>query len=526
MRPRGRLMARKAAACVEALKVMRAEVKAGGTPDRNCQSYELRIAPTTRFVELTDRVGNLSELNAPQDVITCAVKSVAEFVGANVNSNLPQCIPMSEAEFAALSSMFVLGGFFGALFSGPISTSYGRLLAMRITSVFFVFGASLETLAGSVPVMSFGRFLSGVGAGASTVIVPLYISEVAPPKERGLFGSMTQVTINIGILITQTLGFFLSKGSLWRIILAVGAGLGLLQGFGLLFVPESPAWLAAHKEPQKAVRTLQRIRGAGNSISEEIEDWDVSKTAAEEESLLQEPESLSRRGSTNSKASSKSIAHVGFFGVIRDPLYRPAIVAVIGIMFAQQFCGINSIMMYSVSLLHGVVSLSSSALTIMISLINLITTIACAPLADKIGRKACLLLSISGMGTMSLLLALSLRLEIKLLSAIAVLAFVAFFATGLGPVPFMMASELVGQEAVGATQSWCLASNYVATFIVAQFFPIANTWLNDRFGGKGWVYFGFCGFAALSFLFVSLKVPETKGKKDADEVWGRVRRVD
>ncbi|KAH8687978.1 general substrate transporter [Tricladium varicosporioides] len=472
---------------------------------------------------------HLSELNAPQDVITCADKSVAEHVASTTKSKLPQCIPMNEAEFAALSSMFVLGGFFGAIFAGPISTSHGRLLSMRITSVFFILGASLETLAGTVPIMSIGRLLSGVGAGASTVIVPLYISEVAPPNERGLFGSMTQVTINIGILLTQSLGFFLSKGSLWRIILAVGAGLGLLQGFGLLFMPESPAWLAAHKDPQLAIRTLQRIRGSGNSIADETSTWNVTKSAEEEESLLQasqDPETPTRRDSVHSKVSTKSIEHVGFFGVVRDPLYRPAIIAVIGIMFAQQFCGINSIMMYSVSLLQGAVSYSSSVITILISVVNLITTISCAPLADRIGRKACLLLSISGMGTMSLLLALSLRWEIKIMSAISVLLFVAFFATGLGPVPFMMASELVGQEAVGATQSWCLAANYVATFIVAQFFPILNTWLNQRLGGKGWVYFGFTGLAALSFLFVAWRVPETKGKKDADEVWGRVRRVD
>jgi sugar porter (SP) family MFS transporter len=427
---------------------------------------------------------------------------------------------MSEAEFAFLSSMFVVGGFLGAIFAGPVSTSYGRLLSMRITSCFFVLGSSLETLAGTVPIMSIGRLLAGVGAGASTVIVPLYISEVAPPKERGLFGSMTQVTINIGILVTQTLGYYLSRGSLWRIILAAGAGIGLVQGIGLCFVPESPAWLAAHKDPQRAVRTLQRIRGHGNSIADEIEDWDT-KTVEEEERLLRDP--VSRRESTASKAS---ITHIGFFGVVRDPLYQPAIIAVIGIMFAQQFCGVNSIMMYSVSLLSGLLPISSSLLTIGISLVNLITTIACAPLADKIGRKACLLLSIAGMGSMSFCLALSLRWEIKILSAVSVLLFVAFFATGLGPVPFMMASELVGQEAVGATQSWCLAANYVATFIVAQFFPIINTKLNRELGGSGWVYFIFAALALLSFLFVCWRVPETKGKKDADEVWGRTRRVD
>jgi sugar porter (SP) family MFS transporter len=434
---------------------------------------------------------------------------------------------MTEAEFALLSSMFVVGGFVGAIFAGPIATSYGRLLSMRITSMFFVLGSGLETLAGTVPIMSFGRLLSGIGAGASTVIVPLYISEVAPPKERGLFGSMTQVTINIGILITQTLGYYLSKGSMWRIILGVGAGIGLLQGIGLFFVPESPAWLAAHKNPQRAVRTLQRIRGSDYSIADEIEDWPDAKTSEEEQRLMHDPEPTRvRRESTGSKASSKSIAHIGFFGVIRDPLCRPAIIAVIGIMFAQQFCGVNSIMMYSVSLFEGLLPVTSSLITIIISLVNLITTIACAPLADKIGRKSCLLLSIAGMGSSSLCLALSLRWEAKILAAISVIAFVAFFATGLGPVPFMIASELVGQEAVGATQSWCLAANYVATFIVAQFFPIINTKLNRELGGTGWVYFIFAALALLSFLFVSWRVPETKGKKDVDEVWGRMRRVD
>jgi sugar porter (SP) family MFS transporter len=437
---------------------------------------------------------------------------------------------MTETEFAALSSMFVLGGFLGAITAGPISTSYGRLLAMRITSLFFVLGSVLETVAGGVPIMSAGRFLSGVGAGASTVVVPLYISEVAPPKERGLFGSLTQVMINSGILITQTMGYFLSKGSLWRIILGVGACIGLVQGIGLCFVPESPAWLAAHKDPQIAIRTLQRIRGKGYSIDEEIESWSGDKGVAEQERLLNSADGditpTPRRQSTGSNKSQKSIPHVGFFQVVRDPLYQPAIVAVIGIMFAQQFCGINSIMMYSVSLLSGVLPYSSAGVTILISIVNLVTTISCAPLADKIGRKACLLLSISGMGTMSLLLALSLRLEIKVLSAISVLGFVGFFATGLGPVPFMMASELVGQEAVGATQSWCLGANYVATYIVAQFFPILNSWLNDRFGGKGWAYFVFAALAALSSAFVAWWVPETKGKKDPDEVWGRTRRVD
>ena len=97
----------------------------------------------------------------------------------------------------------------------------------------------------------------------------------------------------------------------------------------------------------------------------------------------------------------------------------------------------------------------------------------------------------------------------------------ASFAVGLGPVPFILASELVGPEAVGAAQSWGLAASWIATFVVAQFFPMLNGAL-----GEGKVFFVFAGLALGFVGFVAGWVPETRGKRDADEVWGRVRRQD
>jgi sugar porter (SP) family MFS transporter len=429
---------------------------------------------------------------------------------------------MDEAQFAVVSSIFTLGGLIGALSAGPVSTSYGRLLAMRTTSTFFVVGGILEATAGHIPMMSVGRVLSGVGAGAATVVVPLYISEVAPPREKGLFGAFTQITTNVGILFAQTLGFFLSKGSMWRIILAVGGCLGLAQGLGLFFIPESPSWTASHQDPQKAVNILQRIRGRHTRIDEEIQNWDVDTTAIrqpEEEGLLSAPQV--RRTSSNSKLN-RSVTHVGMLEVARNPDYRPALVAVVGVMFAQQLCGINSIIMYSVSLLSTILPTSAALITILISVVNLVTTTLCAPLADKLGRKASILLSIAGMGSMSLALALSILFEIKVLSAISALLFVAAFGVGLGPVPFILASELVDQEAAGALQSWSLGANWIATFLVAQFFPI----INAKLGGQGKVYFIFAALALFWGIFIAWRVPETKGKKDADEVWGRTRRDD
>ena len=127
------------------------------------------------------------------------------------------------------------------------------------------------------------------------------------------------------------------------------------------------------------------------------------------------------------------------------------------------------------------------------------------------------------MGSASVLLAIGISIGQKIVSALASLLFVASFAVGLGPVPFILASELVGSEAVGAIQSWALSANWIATFIVAQFFPILNTTL-----GKGQVYWIFAVLAGVFGVLIYLRVPETKGKSTPDEVWGRVdeRRID
>lgn len=426
---------------------------------------------------------------------------------------------MNEAAYATVSSMFTLGGFFGALCAGPLSSRYGRRPSMRLAALFYIAGSLIATFSPVAPLMSFGRFVSGIAAGSSTVIVPLYISEIAPPDEKGLFGSMTQVSINVGILAAQTLGYFLSHGAAWRWILAVGACIGAVQGLGSIIIAESPAWLASHNLP-KAKRTLQRIRAKGYDITAEVDSWGAGEqpiAEPTEEARLLDYQNDEAPVAAPSKP--EYARHIGFFDVIRDPQFRPGIIAVVGVMCAQQACGINSIIMYSVSLLADLLPISSALLTIFISLANLISTLACAPLPDRLGRKTCLLISIAGQGTSSLVLALSIVFGVKVLSAVAVLFFVAFFGVGLGPVPFILASELVSKEAVGATQSWALGASYIATFLVAQFFPIVNRALNDAIGGAGWVYFIFTALAIFSAIFVWWKVPETKDKKDLNEVW-------
>jgi len=419
---------------------------------------------------------------------------------------------MTSSQFGLVSSIYTLGGLVGALLAGPVSTKYGRRFTLRATTVFFILGPVAETLAPAIPLLALGRFLSGVGSGAAIVVGPIYVSEISPPESRGFFGAFTQVMTNVGILLTQTLGYFWSHGSLWRVILAVAGVVGALELLGLLLVPESPAWLVDNHQLGQARKVLQRLRGRDGDIGGEIEGWRTSgatPVSGEEESLLAPP-----AGNQIPKQS------VTITQAIRDPYYRPALIAVLGVMIAQQFTGVNSIIMYSVSLLQSILPTTAALLTVGISAINLVITLACSPLPDRIGRKTCLLLSIGGMGLSSVLLALGMQFDQKILSAIAALLFVACFAVGLGPVPFMLACELVGPEAVGAAQSCALAGNWTATFIVAQFFPM----LNDSLGGHGKVYWIFAVMAGLSGCFIYRWVPETKGKANVDEVWGRVDR--
>ena len=130
---------------------------------------------------------------------------------------------------------------------------------MRTTTLVFVLGPLASAFAYNIDLMIFGRFLSGIGAGASTVVCPLYVAEVSPPDKRGLFGAFTQVMINMGILLAQLLGYFLSHDSMWRVILASAALIGVLELAGLYFVPESPKWLAENAYPEVGLRVSQGI---------------------------------------------------------------------------------------------------------------------------------------------------------------------------------------------------------------------------------------------------------------------------
>jgi MFS family permease len=486
-----------------------------------------KLTPFFIYTLLTSTLGtllfgyHLAELNAPQEVITCAKDGIRAANKFTVSA-LPQCIPMTPLSLGLVSSIYTLGGLLGALLAGPLSARSGRLRPMRYMTFISLLGATLEALSPSIPILALGRFVSGIAAGASTVIVPLYISEIAPPRQKGFFGAFTQISTNTGIFISQLLGYFLSYGSKWRWILAAAGIVAVVQFVLLVGSVESPQWSAENDGSEsgglrKARSDLERIRGSKVDLKEEVDSWSAGPSTATTRagSLIpatdgiEEEEALLGSSSTPTYAEggAKNIPPISMLTALTDSRYTKSTLAVILVMLAQQLTGINSIIMYGVSLLSTLLSSSSALLNIFVSILNIVITTTCAPLSDVIGRKPCLLLSITGMGLSSVLLAIGISASASILSAVAVLFFVASFGVGLGPVPFILASELVGPEAVGATQSWALSANWISTFVVAQFFPVLNEKLEG--GGAYWV---FAGMAGVFLVGVGWFVPETRGR--------------
>ncbi|KAF3928350.1 hypothetical protein ABW21_db0200117 [Orbilia brochopaga] len=459
---------------------------------------------------------HIAELNAPEDVISCRKR------GVSLALSLRPCIPMTPQTYGFVTSIFSVGGLVGAITAGGVADKYGRKRAALFYSAGFIIGPIFMALASDVTTLSIGRIISGFSAGSSVVIAPLYIHNVAPSEYAGLFGASTQVIINFGIIVAQFLGLFLSSIPLWRLILAIGGFIGLAQAILLPFCVESPKWLASVGKTGLARRSLAKLRGR-NNIDDEIavysalgSDIDDAFTNDDDEGtadqrLLDSP-TAERPGTLGKKVS--------LYEFLTTAEHRRQLTAIVGIMIAQQFMGINAIIMYGVGILKVIIPSGATLINVLVSLLNLFVTAGAARFIDKVGRKSLLLSSIAGMGVFSALLGVGIMFKIQVLSGVATLMFVSSFAIGLGPLPFMIASELVDHDAVGAAQSIGLTTNWLATFAVAAGFPALREVVGD-----GEVFFIFAALGFVFFWFVLQFIPETKGKT-VEEVWGHSRRVD
>ncbi|ORY73693.1 general substrate transporter [Protomyces lactucae-debilis] len=399
------------------------------------------------------------------------------------------CIKMTEEQVGAVVAVFAIGGLVGSLCAGSLIDRYGRRKVSLLNCSVFLLGSLFMASANGLTALVLGRFVVGIGSGVSMVSVPIYLSEVSPQQIRGTVGVMTQISIVLGIMLAQVLGVFLTEGMLWRYILLVGFILALLQFAMLTATVESPKWLAL--QPGKlplAHQALSKIR-ACIDVDDEVRMWKgADRNRAGDQDLL-------------SDASPHATLSLREFATRQE--YRSAIRIILITQLAQQLTGTNAVIFYSTAILSRLLPKLSAWIAVLIQMVNFLVTLLAAHLIERSGRRALLLMSLAGMCVFSLSLCIGLERSMPYLSAASAVGMIGSFGLGLGPIPFLLANELLDVEAVGFAQSLGLSVNWIGTFTIGILFPVL------RHAMGGYVFSIFCVVAALSFLAVLRYLPKS-----------------
>src|SRR4029077_15935831 len=267
--------------------------------------------------------------------------------------------------------MVLVGAALAALGGGRLSDRLGRRTTLILTSVIFILGALICAFADSFQTLLVGRAIVGVGIGLASTPVPVYISEVSPPKARGWQVSLFTLAIPIGILAAYIVDYAFAGSGGWRWMLGLAAVPGVMLGLGMLSLPESPRWLAKHGQTDNALTILKRIRG-NSDVTAEFQEI----------------------RSTLSQASER-----GHWTDLFSPAVRPALIVGVGLAIFQQITGINTVIYYAPTILQsaGISSASVAILaTAVIGVVNVIMTLVSMWLIDRMGRRPLLLIGTAG----------------------------------------------------------------------------------------------------------------------------------
>ncbi|KAH9624726.1 hypothetical protein KSS87_015625 [Heliosperma pusillum] len=388
-------------------------------------------------------------------------------------------------------SMALVGAIVGAGAAGWLSDTYGRKRSTLFADAIFVVGAIVMGVAPGPIILIVGRFLVGLGIGLASVCAPVYISEASPTEVRGGLISTNVLMITFGQFISYCVNLaFTQVPGTWRWMLGVSAVPAMLQFILMLLLPESPRWLYMKKDKSQAADVLSRIYDPFR-LEDEL---DLLAAAAEEE--------------RKQKA-------VKIMDVFKIKEVRLAFLAGGGLLAFQQLAGINTVMYYSPTIVQ-MAGFSSNQLALLISLaiaaMNTVGTILGIYLIDRVGRRTLALTSLAGVFVSLILLSVSFILGsssdsssfYSWLAVIGLTLYIAFFAPGMGPVPWAINSEIYPQAyrgicgGMGATVCW------ITNFIVSEsFLSIADGI------GTGGAFLIIAGIVVAAFVFVCVLVPET-----------------
>ncbi|WP_127126260.1 sugar porter family MFS transporter [Pseudoflavitalea rhizosphaerae] len=373
-----------------------------------------------------------------------------------------------------------IGAIAGCLIAAAVSDKYGRKKGLMIAASIFMVSSIAMALAGDRNFFIFSRAIAGVSVGMASMLSPMYISEISPAHLRGRMVAINQLTIVIGILITNLVNYSLRNQGVdaWRWMFGLGAIPSALFLLGALQLPESPRWLISAGQTQKAGSILAKIGGA---------DFAANTVAQITKSLT-----------GNHKLNYSALLHRAIL---------PAVLVGIGLAVFQQLCGINVVFNYAPRIFDSIGASQDDQLlqTVFIGAINLVFTLLAMLLVDKLGRKPLMLIGAGGLAVLygivvSLLAAGSANVSWFLLMAIGT------YAMTLAPVTWVLIAEIFPNKVRGAATSIAVISLWLAYFILVFTFPILFNSLKDS---TFYIYSGIC---VLGFFFVWFKIRETKGK--------------
>ena len=382
-------------------------------------------------------------------------------------------------------SAVLLGSLLGALGGGILADRLGRRKLLLITAIVFGLGAVGAALAPDTELLIVARLVAGAAIGVASFVGPLYISEIAPVEIRGKLVSINQVALTTGIVISYLIDYALAGSQAWRWMFALAAIPAAAFAVGLIFIPDSPRWLVGRRRANEAKAVLMRIRTPERAESELRE--------------IQQGAALQK----------------GRWSELLSPLLRPAMIVGVGLAIAQQVTGINTVIYYAPTIFKFA-GLSSTAAALLASvgvgIVNVGLTLVAMLLIDRVGRRPLLLVSLAGMAVSLLGLGLAFALpelsgSLGWIAVVSLMTYVGSFAVGLGPVFWLILSEIYPLRIRGRAMSVGTAANWIANLIVALTFLTLTQVLGKP--ATFWLY-GIVSIGA--WLFAFFLVPETKGR--------------
>jgi len=404
----------------------------------------------------------------------------------------------------------LIGCFFGAIISGPISIAIGRKYSLIISAVLFsisAWGSGLPSfLPESVSLLVAFRLIGGLGIGIASMNAPTYIAEIAPAKIRGTLVSYYQLAIVVGFFVVFIVTYMIGNQAteaenvqngwrwmFWSELIPSAAFLILL-----FFVPKSPRWLMLKGLKSDSFRVLTRIHGA------EIAETEMKEI---EKSILKDKSKIKL-----------NIFAKGVFSII-----------VIGTILSvlQQFTGINAVLYYGADIFEKALGFGKEDVLlqqVMLAAINLIFTFVAMATVDRLGRKPLLYIGSVGMLIGFLMLGGTLMSgNVGILSLVGVLLFIASFAMSMGPVVWVILSEMFPNNMRSVAMSIAVAAQWAANYVVTQSFPlVAESEVNkSEYWNGSLPYFIFSVFILAIIFFTYKYIPETKGKslEELEDIW-------